>query len=337
MTSPLGGHELLAPAEEFQDGPFSTSLVPEGESFALWARVLNKWLLNAHGRPVGGDPFRASVRLRVLPEIRFGWGAVGASAYSRTRDVTAADNDDLFLFMNLGGTFVANGRGREIALKPGEAYVLNCSELGSHASPTDGRVLTLRVRHASMRHLVRGLDDKLGAVIDADNEGLRLLSTYLRSVGETELLAGAAARQLATGHVHDLLALTLDATDGEAVREGGLRAARLRAAKALIRRSLAEPHLTAEAIAGCLNISPRSVQRLFESDSTTFYGFVTGERVAQAHAALTNPAKFGRSIADIALDCGFGDISYFNRKFKSRYGASPSEVRFHARSADGKR
>ena len=30
-------------------------------------------------------------------------------------------------------------------------------------------------------------------------------------------------------------------------------------------------------------------------------------------------------IIDIALECGFDNISYFNRAFKKQYGMSPSE------------
>lgn len=324
---------MLAPSDQFQDGPFSTAQAANAERFALWARVLNKWLLGARGRNLGNETFQASVRLRVLPEIRFGWGAIGASVYDRTRDVIAQDNDDLFLFLNLGGRFVAEGANHEIELAPGQGYLMGCAETGSHASPTDGGILTLRVRHAAMKPLVRNLDDRLGTVLASDNEGLRLLSTYLRSIGETEPLSSTASRQLATRHVHDLLALALG-THGdarEAAREGGLPAARLRAAKTLIRRNLFESHLSPEFIAGHLEISPRSLQRLFEADGTTFSAFVNDLRITQAHAALTDQAAHGRKIADIAFDCGFGDISYFNRKFKSRYGASPSEIRFQAR------
>lgn len=324
---------MLAPSEEFVDRPFSTSVAPQGERFALWSRLLNKWLLGAHSRQLGNESFRAAVRLRVLPDIRFGWGAVGASAYSRTRDVTAADNDDLFLFVNLGGTFVASGKRHDIELAPNQAYVMGCAELGTHARPTDGSLLALRVHHATMKPLVRNLDDKLGSAISAENQGLRLLSTYLRSVGDSEPLSSRGAQHVVTKHVHDLLALTLGADDTDAAACGdGVRAARLRAAKTLIRRSLSDPDLSAELTAARLAMSARSLQRLFESEGTTFSGFVADARVAEAHAALCDPKQQDRSIADIALDCGFGDISYFNRRFRSRYNASPSEVRFHART-----
>jgi AraC-like DNA-binding protein len=38
-------------------------------------------------------------------------------------------------------------------------------------------------------------------------------------------------------------------------------------------------------------------------------------------------------IAATAYDCGFGDVSYFNRMFRRSYGAAPSEIRAQARQA----
>jgi AraC-like DNA-binding protein len=322
---------MLALPDHFGPRLFSALQAPEQQGFAVWARVLSRWLLNARARPLAEGPFRVSVQLRVLPELRFGWGTIGPSAYSRPRDVIAEDNDDLVLFMNLGGPFLASHAGREIALASGDAYVMSCSELGSHARPAGGKLLCLRAHRAAIQPLVRRLDDKMGSVIPRDTESLRLLATYLRTVGGAKPLEDDAVRGLATQHVHGLLALALGAADGagEAACAYGLRAARLKAAKALVRRHLAESHLSAEFIAWRLRISPRSVQRLFESEGMTFSGFVTGERLSRAYAALADVRKLHQGIAEIALDCGFGDLSYFNRKFRARYRASPSEVRHH--------
>jgi len=33
----------------------------------------------------------------------------------------------------------------------------------------------------------------------------------------------------------------------------------------------------------------------------------------------------------VAFDAGFGDLSYFNRVFRRRFGATPSDVRAAAR------
>ena len=38
-------------------------------------------------------------------------------------------------------------------------------------------------------------------------------------------------------------------------------------------------------------------------------------------------------VSEIALACGFNEVSYFNRCFRRRFGATPSEFRDAARLA----
>src|SRR5215469_14043380 len=196
---------MLAPPDSFAIKAFSDAMVPPKDGFRLWNVLLNKWLLGTECRALADGPFQVSARLRVLPEMRFGWGTLGPSHYSRTPDVVAADNDDLFLFMNLAGPFTAMHYGRELALAPGEAYVMSCSERGAHVRPRGGKQLCLRVRRDTIQPLVRGLDDRLCAPIPRDTEALRMLSTYLR-VAMSEPLADERLRAIAVRHVHDLLA-----------------------------------------------------------------------------------------------------------------------------------
>ncbi|HLY04916.1 MAG TPA: helix-turn-helix domain-containing protein [Rhizomicrobium sp.] len=318
---------MLAPPDSFEVKAFSDAMVPSKDGFRIWNVLLNKWLLGAEGRALADGPFAISARLRVLPEMRFGWGTLGPSHYSRTPDVVAADNDDLFLIMNLAGPFTTMHYGREMELVPGDAYVIPCSERGSHVRPRGGKQLCLRVRRDAIQPLVRGLDDRLCARIPRDTEALRMLSTYLR-VAMAEPLADEGLRRIAVRHVHDLLALALGAArDHQHVLENrGLNAARLRAAKVLVRRHLADGNLSPEFVAGRLGMSVRTLQRLFEQTGTTFSAFVIRERLETAYEALKlGPGR--RSITDIALESGFGDVSHFNRKFRALYHASPSEIR----------
>lgn len=321
---------MLAPPDSFAAKAFSDAMVPANDGFRAWNMLLNKWLLGTQGRALADGPFRISARLRVLPEMRFGWGTLGPSHYSRTPDVVAADNDDLVLFMNLAGAFTAMHNGRELALAPGEAYVMPCSERGSHVRPRGGKQLCLRVRRDAIQPLVRRIDDRLCAVIPRDTEALRLLSTYLR-VAMSEPLSDEGLRGLAARHVHDLLALVLGAVPDRQhlMEDRGLHAARLRAAKVLVRRHLTEASLSSAFVAGRLGISARSLQRLFEQSGTTFSAFVVRERLAKAYEILTK-GRGGRGMAEIALESGFGDVSYFNRKFRALYRATPSEVQASA-------
>jgi len=76
----------------------------------------------------------------------------------------------------------------------------------------------------------------------------------------------------------------------------------------------------------------RYVQRLFEADGTSFSEFLLRERLALARRLLLNPPNANLKISAIALDAGFGNLSYFNASFRRGYGASPSDLR--ARRAD---
>jgi AraC-like DNA-binding protein len=42
---------------------------------------------------------------------------------------------------------------------------------------------------------------------------------------------------------------------------------------------------------------------------------------------LADPRRLCDKISAIAYDCGFGDISYFNRMFRQRFGETPSDRR----------
>ena len=58
-----------------------------------------------------------------------------------------------------------------------------------------------------------------------------------------------------------------------------------------------------------------------------FNAFVNGYRLAEATAALADPARRARPVLSIALDSGFQSIGPFNRAFKAATGLTPTEFR----------
>ena len=58
-----------------------------------------------------------------------------------------------------------------------------------------------------------------------------------------------------------------------------------------------------------------------------FNAFVNGFRLADARAALADPARRELPVLTIALDAGFQSIGPFNRAFKAATGLTPSEFR----------
>ena len=90
-----------------------------------------------------------------------------------------------------------------------------------------------------------------------------------------------------------------------------------------------EHHLDAELTLGSLaqeaGLSPYHFLRIFERlTGLTPHQYVLRSRLREAALQLAaEPAK----ILDIALDCGFGDVSNFNRVFRAEFGVSPRGFR----------
>jgi AraC-like DNA-binding protein len=78
---------------------------------------------------------------------------------------------------------------------------------------------------------------------------------------------------------------------------------------------------------GLARLSPRYIHMLFEGEGTTFSTFVREQRLLHARNMLRSPRYGGQAISSIAFAAGFGDLSHFNRSFRRRFGASPTELR----------
>lgn len=320
---------MLAQPDHFGPRLFRTSQLPHAQRFAAWRDVVNGWLLPVDMRPVSDRPFEGSACLRVLPGLRFGGGSLGGTLNTRTRRIAAQDNDDLFLFINTGGTFAVSQCGREVEIPVGGAFLMSCAEAGAYNWTEGMRLLALRTPAEPVSARIHNLYGSVAKAVAPDNEGLRLLTAYLRLLSDAEPFVTTEARELVTQHVQDLLALVLGATGdgGELARGRGMQAARWEMVTAYVERNLERPDLSPAAAAFHLRLSERTVQRLFERKGTSFTEHLLARRLAKAHAMLGNPNKNSERIGEVALSCGFGNVSYFNRCFRSRYGATPSDIR----------
>jgi AraC-like DNA-binding protein len=139
-----------------------------------------------------------------------------------------------------------------------------------------------------------------------------------------------------TTHIVDLAALAIGAHRDAAVTAGhrAVRAARLQAIKADVMENVGRLDLSVAAMAARHRVTPRHLHRLFEAEDASFTEFVNGQKLARAHRILADFRHGGRRISDIAYDLGFADLSAFNRMFRRRYDATPSEIRNRSRKRD---
>jgi AraC-like DNA-binding protein len=94
-----------------------------------------------------------------------------------------------------------------------------------------------------------------------------------------------------------------------------------------IDKHFAEPDLCTASIARHLHLSPRYIQMAFNSSDFTPSDYLRNRRLEACASLLTNPAKAGTTITDIAMSCGFNSSAYFSTEFNRRYGMSPRRYR----------
>jgi len=222
-------------------------------------------------------------------------------------------------------------RREETTLRDGDAMLLSYSAGRTINRPAlvDHRVI--RLPRSTLQPLVHNIDDIVLRPILRGTGLSNLLEAYANALFDDPALSAPDVRQLVVTQLCDLVAVTLGATrDAAAVAEGrGIRAARLRAIKDDIEAHLNDSDLTPAVVARRQRISDSYIRKLFEGEGTSFSEFVLARRLQRANRMLTDQRWAERTIASIAFECGFGDLSYFNRTFKRLYGAPPSGIREH--------
>lgn len=84
-------------------------------------------------------------------------------------------------------------------------------------------------------------------------------------------------------------------------------------------------NLTLHELSATYRKNEKYLGRLFKREIGESFGeYVLSKRLKKAEGLLKTTE---RKIIEIALECGFNSVSYFNRVFKNKYGLSPKEYR----------
>ncbi len=217
-------------------------------------------------------------------------------------------------------------------LYPGEALICDYAFAGTYNFMSDSESWCLKIPRGKLTGLIPGSTSFTGAMLDRNESARQLLFAYLRAGFKVDLCGSAASAKLYEDHIMDLIALALGA-EGEArvvAENRGARAARRAAVLREIANRSGDPALSAVTIALLLGITPRYVHLLLEETGKSFTHHVLERRLERAAALLRDPRCRYQKIAELAAEAGFTDLSYFNRAFRRRFGATPTDVRQNA-------
>jgi AraC-like DNA-binding protein len=299
--------------------------------FRLWRDMWQEQLGAAEMKHAEDKPFATSSKIVLLDGLSACRFSTTTEHYVRTRKHVSNDRDDIYIcFYRSPKPQIWTVGNREIGLRRGNVVAYNIAQ--PCASFTDGVTSWVmasvpRARILSLvPHAVRGPV----TLLDPRSPPVRHLERMIDFLLEAdELQEAPALSQRAGTTLADLVALALGASGetAEIAAARGLRAARLRELVAIIEARFAEPSLSTRAIADCLGLSRRYLNNLLLESGKTFSERVLELRLQKARAMLSDMRYDKTKVSDIALACGFNEVSYFNRRFRARFGISPTQVR----------
>ncbi|WP_128970302.1 helix-turn-helix domain-containing protein [Bradyrhizobium tropiciagri] len=169
------------------------------------------------------------------------------------------------------------------------------------------------------------ITQRLGA---ADPMAVVLRALLVKLMTSDERPVGAEGiRELFFSSIHQ--AFSIGAAESS-FRPTQRQLARIEIAQMLIDRHLTEERLTPRWLAGKVGASLRTLQQDFEQLGVSINSMIRTRRLHYARERLAEPRHRSRgTVAEVAYESGFNDISYFNRCFRKVFDCAPSDVASH--------
>jgi AraC-like DNA-binding protein len=310
----------------------STDMLPQGlndrQRFIHFAELFEHFSNTGELDPAPDVPFRAAMN-----SIHIGTTLLGRCDGTFTtvrreyRQVLATNDDRYCLARNTGNReAMVTHRGRDFVMRPGAMVLLKLDEPFFSADGANTKRFTnVHLPTTTLRAMVPGVDEMVGCEL-APGGALSLAMDYSDLLLRHPRAVDEAGMAIAA-HLLDLAALGLGARGDHAIaaRRGGLRAVRLKAVLQIMEKRFSEPDFSAQRLAHAAGLSERYVNELLFEAGASFTTRLNELRLRRAADLLAHGDQ--RRISDIAFECGFNDLSYFNRCFRRRFGLTPTAVR----------
>jgi AraC-like DNA-binding protein len=259
---------------------------------------------------------------------------VGDLDMIRTRSVNATvgrrpldmSEERIIMHMQLRGRCQHRQMGREALLEPGD-FVVGSPHSPYHVDLTAHEMVVVEFPKDQLAERVPHLDDVLARRLSGATASAHVFNDFLLSLwrqAEGSAFDDAEWTAGINRVFYDLAAMAIR----DALRDGPAgpadRSLR-RQALAVIDTSLSDPDLRTASIANRLGTSVRTVQNLFASAGTTPSAAIVDRRLERAADRLMSQP--GATITDVAFALGFNDSAYFTRRFRQKFGVSPSAWR----------
>ena len=302
---------------------------PHGQRYEMFREEVCRNFGQMDIEPSVSDRLDCGVEIVQLGSLSLGAARGSSGRFFRSRAMLSDGCDDFVLLTALANRIVAEQNGKRVELGQSEMCLAEMNAVGGVGFDFGDHFTAIRIPRRELLSLCPVAEDILMKPLRQEPAIRTLIQRYQALSAATSDSLDAEAQQVTARHMVDLISLLLRASDDEArpALQGNAAAARLQLIEQQVTANLHDPNLSIVWVAERNRLSPKQVQRLFERKGMTFAEFVLEQRLLYARGLLGNPSAQQQKIGTVAYTSGFGDLSYFNRVFRRRFGMTPSEWR----------
>jgi AraC-like DNA-binding protein len=300
-----------------------------GRDYEAWREEFCQHFCRPDAVPTAQERIECTVEVTPLGSVSFGSARGTSGSLVRTRDLLCDGCDDLVLITESIENVFAVQQGHTVELRPSQIGLLALDHVGESGLSDGGGYTGPRIPRRDLTDICRETEDKLFKPLMASSSMRDAVIDYFALCTAAAPSVDAVTQHAMARHMTELVELLLGSGSDEKspALHNGYGAARLELIQAQILQHLSDDDLTIGSVARRTGLTPKQVQRLFGTTGVTFAEFVLEQRLLLACRMLSAGDGHRTKIATVAQDAGFGDLSYFNRKFRNRFGMTPTEWR----------
>lgn len=308
---------------------FDVRDIEPSNRFEVWRESINCIFDVETDMEARGDDFHASLESDIFGSIMIVETKTVAQRWSRKQSHIANDAMDHYMIQLFQDGCMQERPtvGDAELVKTRDNLVVFDLSRPVETSTSDFNNLSLVAPRPVLEDALSLPDDQHMRVLDATSGAPAFLKDMMLSLRRNIRTLPIGEANRITGLVTDLVASSLNTTDGESETDPRYhRISDTLTVRRYIAQNLYQSDLSPKKISEELGISRSKLYQLFDATGG-IVTYIRNMRLRRAMLLISDKSKTYRSLYDIALECGYSSDATFIRAFRKAFGIAPGALR----------